>query len=177
MSGCAEVACAWLVAVSTWLTPLPQHASGLLVNYGSQYVIERAAAYRDYDLSPYRERCGLATVTPVHLGRIAWVRAPGGPWYGPCLVTDTQQMAHFYWGVWVVKEIAEVTRPVAALLGFRSGMPGEVWIGACPPDGGSQPTPYLPPLEWYNGEPRPIFGTPTYPAQELPAHCAESIWN
>lgn len=158
-----------------WLTPLPQHAEGKLVYYGSQALVEANADWHSYDLSPYRDRCGGALMSPANLGHIFWVRVPGRNWYGPCLSVDVAQRSHFYDYVYRVKDIAEVASNIRDLYGFVHGINGEVWVGACPPLDRSQPEPYLPPISW---DFAPFERTPSfypYPPQELPVRCGPVV--
>lgn len=156
-----------VVTVSSWLTPLPQHAAGKLVYYGPQYLSEANADYRGYDLSPYWNRCGVAVMSPADLGRMVWVRKPGGEWLGPCLAVDVAARIHFARAVWYVGEIVDVPKSVRDALGFEFGMPGEAWIGQCPQEGEAQA--YDPPKVFVDEVgPNPNF---VYPPQELPASC------
>lgn len=156
-----------------WLTPLPQHAQGKLVYYSEQWLFESVAEFRGYDLSPYHERCGIAAMSPADLGRIAWVRVDGQPWYGPCLVVDVADRAHFARAVYYIGEVAEVSGRVRELFGFRSGADGYVWIGACPPALDALPPAetYFPPLEIDTLEPERQYSMWPYPPQELPTGC------
>ena len=160
----------WLVvSVATWLTPLPQHAEGRLVRYGPQYLVEANAEFRGYDLSPYRDRCGLAAMSPADLGRILWLRLPGGEWYGPCLVVDVAMRKHFYTYVQEYQEIVEVGDRQRKLLGdWPSSAWGEVFVGRCPPRLG-QPILYRL-TDVRQGGPHSSFYP--YPAQEIPARCS-----
>ena len=136
---------AWLiVSVITWLTPLPTHAQGRLVRYGPQWLIEANAEFRSYDLAPYRDRCGLAVMSPADLGKIVWVRLPGEAWYGPCLAVDVAMRKHFYQYVEVYREVAELGDQQRRLLGnWPASTWGEVFVGACPPaPSAGQPQPY-----------------------------------
>lgn len=162
----------FLISVSTWLTPQPQLSVGYLVNYGDQSVVEGMAWWRDYDLAPYYRRCGIAAMSPVHIGRIAWVRVEGGPWNGPCLVLDVVAQHDYARAVYDLGEIAEVPRWLAHRLGFENGLEGQVWFGVCPPptEDWTIARPYAPRLRWSEpGERRPHFDR--YKAQELPGHC------
>lgn len=158
-----------LITVATWLTPLPTHAQGWLVNYGSQNVVEAVAAYRGYDLAPYPERCGVSAMSPADLGQLAWLRLPDGEWYGPCLVMDVAAREHFEQYV-RNGEVLEIPRWLAERLGFTHGALGESFIGACPPVPESAPEWYLPTWRY---DPRPTI-TPSmypYPAPQLPVDC------
>lgn len=164
-----------LIAVSVWLTPQPAFSRGLLVNYGSQQTVEDLAWFHGYDLAPYPDRCGLASISPAHLGQIAWVRTDGG-WAGPCLVVDVMARHHFFTGVYVNREVAEVPRWLAARLGFENGAQGEVWFGRCAPQiGALEARAYAPPLVYDRGDTQPLFWP--YPAQEFPSECPSYQWN
>ena len=163
----------WLIAVSTWLTPQPQLSQGLLVNYGSQYVVERVARYHGYDLSPYSQRCGIASISPVHLGQVAWIKVGQLDWFGPCLVIDVMARKDAYVGIYINHEIAEIPRWLASWFGFTNGAQGLVWFGACPPMDDSMAQPYQPVLEWDRGDRQPNFWP--YPAQQLPTHCSRAL--
>jgi hypothetical protein len=163
----------WLVSVATWLSPMPQHSMGLLVNYGDQSYIEGNAEFRGYDLSHYPRRCGVASVTPSLLGRIVWVRRENTAWYGPCLVVDVMARHHFYDGVYVKHEILEVPRWLCDWLGFQNGAQGYVWVGQHPPDRAPGPArEHQPWLTLDTGQDaHPLFWP--YPPQQLPVR--ESI--
>ena len=163
-----------IVAITTWLTPSPAHAEGLLVRYCPADLVEQVAAFRGYDLSPYRDRCGVSLISPADLGRVVWLRVPGGEWYGPCLAMDAANRAHFHRIVYRNREVAEVPNALAARFGFCCGAPGEIYIGRCPPDGAGEPREYRPPLALD----APDSYTPSmwpYPAQELPRQCGREV--
>lgn len=160
---------ALIVALSTWLTPMPQHAQGLFVYYGSQRLIEANAAYHGYDLSPYRDRCGVSIISPDDLGRVVWLRI-GNEWYGPCLGVDVASMRDFYNIVYRNGEVAELAEPQRSHFGFGSSAPSEIFVGECPPDSESQPLPYFPQLNFAPaGTIEPAMYP--YPAQEWPGEC------
>ncbi len=159
-----------IVSIATWLTPMPAHAQGLLVVYGSQQLVEANAAFHGYDLSPYRDRCGLSAISPADLGRVMWIRT-GGDWYGPCLAVDVAAIRDFYNVVYVNGEIAEIGRLQSDLFGFRYSAFGEVAVSLCPPALSSAPQWYSPPLrEAAPGQIEPSMWP--YPPQEFPTDCS-----
>jgi hypothetical protein len=115
-----------VITAATWMTPMPQHAEGWLVLYGSEHLAYANAEYRSYNLDNYA--CGLAVMGPADLGRVVWVRA-GGSWFGPCLAVDTSARKDFYANVFVRHEVAEVDERAARAL-------DEV-LAEVPPGGGS----------------------------------------
>ncbi len=162
---------AFIVTLASWTTPMPQHAVGKLVWYGSQNLVEANAEYRGYDLTGYKDRCGVATMSPTDLGKVMWLRAPTRTgWYGPCLAVDVAARIHFARAVYYVNEIVEVSTKVRDLYGFENGIWGEVYVGACPPpllmlrDAEL----YSPPLERDIYRPEQRYSFYPYPAQELP---------
>ena len=165
-----------IVAVETWVQPQPKHSAGLLVNYGSQGVVEANADWHGYDLALVPNRCGLASISPAHLGRLAYVRTDGA-WRGPCLVVDVVARRDAYGSIFERHEIAEVSRDMAGALNFEYGAQGEIWFSSCPPMGTSQPLPYAPPLAW---DAWPYHRTPSlwpYPAQQRVSECEPDLPN
>lgn len=160
-----------VITIARWLTPVPEHASGRLVVYGNQPLIEANAHFRGYDLAPYRERCGVSALSPADLGKIYWLRpADSAVWYGPCLAVDVSKRTDFYGYVTELEEVAEIPRWLAERWGAEFSLRGEVFVGACPPGPESQPLPYtLPPLELTHRYPHPSFYP--YPAQQRPTPC------
>lgn len=144
-----------VLAVASWSAPEPLHAQGLLVVYGGQQLVEANADWHGYDLKQVPGRCGLAAISPAHLGQLAWVRVPGRPWQGPCVVVDAVARTDALESIYVRHEIAEVSRVTARALGFEYGAPGEIWFGSCPPPAGSRAVAYhpayaldAPPYDW-----------------------------
>lgn len=162
-----------VITLAAWMTPLPQHASGKLVYYGPQYLVEANAEYRGYDLAPYWERCGVAVMSPADLGKTLWVRSNDSEWIGPCLAVDVAARGHFARAVWYVEEIVEVPKTIRDKIGFKSGVPGYVWMGACPPplDLIQPSEPYAPPLDIDIYTPGVHYDMWPYPEQELPGEC------
>lgn len=156
------------------MIPQPQYSKGLLVDYGDRSYIEGNAQYRGYDLSPYFHRCGIASISPAHLGRIAWVRVDGAKFYGPCLVVDVMAQHDACAGI-RRGEIAEIPRYIMEWFGARNGVQGYVWFGVCPPptEDWRLPRVYKPRMHWSRpGERRPNFWP--WPEQELPELCEEA---
>lgn len=160
-----------IIALSTWLTPMPQHAYGRIVYYGPDYMAQANADYRGYDLSDMRDECGLSVISPSDLGKLVWVKLPSGLWYGPCLAVDVAARGDFDNIVYVNHEVAEVTFTLAELLGVHYGASqwGTVWIGQCPPRyPSSAPLEYQPP-RLYDNIPSPLFWP--YPTQMKVIDC------
>lgn len=164
-----------IVTFATWNTPMPQHAAGKLVVYGPQYLVEANAEWHGYDLAPYTDRCGVSAMSPADLGRVIWMRLPGGAWYGPCLTVDVSKRSQFAYVVYYVGELVEVARPQAKRFGFEYGAEGEVWVGLCPPDAESEAAPYAPPLEVDIYRPGKSYPMYPYPAQQWPVDCSNNI--
>ncbi len=166
---------AMLVSVETWMTPAPRHAEGLLVYYGPDWLAEANADYRGYSLNGFRDRCGLAVMSPADVGKVVWVRLLSGEWYGPCLAVDVGARHDFYDLVYMKREVAEVTTTLRDLLKFKYGSSGwgEIYVGLCPPEGESKAEEYQPLLS-YSQEPSPTFWP--YPKQQWPMECPERRW-
>lgn len=165
------IAC-FLLSVTSWMTPQPKYSMGLLVNYGDRSYLEGNAQYRHYDLSPYHNRCGIASISPAHLGQIAWLRTETTKWYGPCLVVDVMARHHACQGIYNKHEIAEIPRDIANWFGFENGAGGYVYFDRCPPptDDWLIPRRYRPPLKFDDGSERhPLFWP--YPDQQMPVPC------
>jgi len=152
---------------------MPTHAEGLLVAYGSQGLVEANAEYRGYDLSPYWQRCGVATMSPADLGKIIWLKVDGGEWLGPCLAVDVAAQVDFDRIVYKMHEVAEVPFWMAEMMGFENGGWGQVYIGDCSPGDGSVAQTYAPLKTEWQGEARPLFWP--YPTQELPRDCSKIL--
>jgi len=172
-----------LVSIATWSAPQPMYSAGLIVIYGNQNLVEANAIFRDYDLSRYPNRCGISAISPAQLGKVAWVRIPGGGWIGPCGVIDAVARADAYRAIYETREIAEVTWDMAAALGFTNGGQwGQIFFGLCPPIDGihtqgqewsdyAVPELYAPPLviDYDASEPHRSFYP--YPIQQRPTVC------
>lgn len=170
-----------VVTLATWLTPMPIYAQGKLVWYGNQRLVEANAEYRGYDLSFYKERCGVAVMSPTDLGKIVWIRPrpvegePLGPWYGPCLSVDVAARAHFARTIGFMREIAEVSTIIKEEFGFEYGVWGQIYVGQCPSPTLDllRPDDYDPELveDKYNAH--IAYSLYPYPEQEIPIDCDE----
>lgn len=163
----------FMLAVSSWIAPQPQHSKGLIVIYGSDRLVSANARWHSYSLDGYA--FGLASISPQHLGTIAWVRT-NGKWYGPGLIVDVVARGDAFGSIFERHEIAEVSYATAHLLGFdNGGMAGEIFFGVCPPPLDSIASPYAPPLVF---DYPPYDKTPSfypYPAQVFPVSCNHKI--
>ena len=172
-----------ILAVSSWIMPQPRYSIGLLVVYGDQSIVRANAEFRGYNIDLISEQCGLAAISPAHLGQLAWVRVPGGDWTGPCLVVDAVSRRHAYESIFVRQEVAEISRNTAAALGFdNGGRWGYIFFGQCPPTDGIEtkgqewsdyqaPELYAPPLAW---DTEPFDWTPSmwpYAPQQPAGDC------
>lgn len=155
-----------LLAVSSWAEPQPAHSAGLLGLYGNDALVRANADWRGYSLVGYA--FGLSAISPAMLGRVAWVRVPGGRWIGPGLVVDSVARKDAYASIYQRREIAEVSRAVAERLGFEFGAQGEICFCVCPPGTDSVAEPYAPALAWDTGEPDHTPSFFPYPIQQAP---------
>lgn len=121
-----------LLAVSSWAAPQPTLSRGLLVVYGGQRLVQANANYHGYSLAP-THGCGLASISPAMLGRVAWVSVDGIHFVGPCLVVDVVGRDAAFDSIWGRHEVAEVSRATAAALGFTHGAQGYISFSDCPP--------------------------------------------
>lgn len=158
-----------LVSMTTWLTPSPQHSQGLLVAYGNQLLVEANADYRDIDLSPYWNRCGISAISPRDLAKIVWVKADD-KWLGPCIFIDAGARHHFYNLVYVNHEIAEIPFWMADMMGFENGEWGEIFIGLCPPTDDSLAVEYQPFLKFDDSG---YLLWREWPRQQMPVQCSD----
>lgn len=167
----------WVVAISTWLTPMVGANQGWIVNYGNQRLVEANAEWHGYELSFYPDRCGFATMSPANLGQIGWFQRSNGSWYGPCLAVDVSAMKDFYANVWVRHEVAEVGPSIRRELNFEYGEIGVVFMGKCPRRG-AVVHPYIPPLKWnHDGKAAKAPSMWPYPPQQMPLDCENSrVW-
>jgi hypothetical protein len=157
-----------LISISTWLTPSPVHAKGLLVNYGNQQIVEANALYRGYDLSFYPNRCGGSAISPADLGKVFYVKLPNGEWYGACLFVDVGARVDFANQI-SIGEVAELPDWMLAKFDKYFSAEGEIYIGSCP-NKYSIPQ-YYKPVITYSNEPHPYI---PYPKQQRPPICGES---
>lgn len=159
------------LAVSSWVQPQPELSRGLLVVYGGQQLIQANADWHGYSLHPTHD-CGLASISPAMLGKLAWVSLDGIHWHGPCLVVDVTARGDALDSIFVRHEIAEISRQMAADLGFDHGAWGYIYFGNCPYTSQELiPQPYQPPFMLDNP---PLDWTPSfypYPKPEQPDVC------
>jgi hypothetical protein len=163
-----------ILSVWSWSQPQPTYSQGRLFNYGdkNRVTIEANARFHGYTLAPYPNRCGMASISPAMLGRIAWVRTPGHNWI-ECLVVDVDGRDDAYRAIYRDHEIAEVPDWMASQLGFSHGADGYVFFGVCPPRS-ETPQFYAPPLVLDTvGEVTPSFFP--YSKQEKPVDCKIGI--
>lgn len=170
---------AGILAVSSWIMPEPQYSQGMILVYGNQRLVEANAAFHGYDLSKMPGRCGFATISPAHLGQIAYITIDGVRWI-KCLVVDVDGRDDAWNAIAVRHEIGEISFADAAWLGLKhnaqgwQGARGRIWFGACLPSASGrlmpQPQAYAPPLvqdTW--GEWTPSFYP--YPLQQAVVDC------
>lgn len=135
-----QITYTFVVILSIWLTPMPHHSMGLLVNYGSVDISRANAEYHGYSLDNFA--FGAASMSPSDLGKIVWVRVTGGNWFGPGLIVDTASRKDMY--PYISKgEILEVDIRAVKALGFEYGAQGEAFVGKCPPERDSIPQKYV----------------------------------
>lgn len=164
----------FILAVLAWAAPQPQYSQGLLVVYGGQQLIEANAHWHGYDLADVPSRCGFAAISPAMLGRLAWFRTEYSGWVGPCVSVDAVARTHAYGSIFERHEVAEVSRDVAAMLGFEYGAPGYVFFGSCPPPADSvfyTAQPYAPELTFDHGERDWTPSFYPYPPMQAPVAC------
>lgn len=158
-----------VLAVSSWLVPQPKYSEGLLENYGGQSVVLANAQWHNYSLDDIPGRCGMASVSPRHLGQIVWVSVDRIIWY-ECVVVDVGGRNMAVDAIFGRHEIGEIPRWLANKMGFEYGHHGYMFFGKCPPNLGQSPQPYTVPYvldrvgEW----------TPSmypYPKREIPIEC------
>ena len=101
-----------MIAVSVWMTALPSHAVGSVVNYGDPSLMRDQAWYRGYDLTGYV--AGIAAMSPADLGKAFTLKPPGGAWEGPYLAVDVSERGGFCANAGWRGEVAEVDREVLA---------------------------------------------------------------
>ena len=154
-----------IVSVATWMTALPNHASGTIVNYGDSQLMQDQAIYRDYDLNGYVS--GIAVMSPSDLGRPFWIRV-NNVWYGPFLAVDTSTRHDFCDNVGYRREVAEVPSNIMRI------MTGQCCIEKAEilryGERQSKPTPYYQHVQWgyvpegqYEPSPKPFIS----PTQEV----------
>lgn len=157
-----------ILAVSAWSAPQPTLSYGMLYVYGNQFLVQANADWHGYDLRP-THGCGLASISPAMLGRLAYVSVDGQHWSGPCLVVDVDGRDDALQAIYYRHEVAEITFKQATELGFKYGAWGYVYFGACLQN--LTPERYAPPLEldYPPYSPTPSFYP--YPEQEIPYLC------
>lgn len=146
---------------------MPRHASGRLVRYGGDYLARVNADFHGYTLPA--SGCGLAVMSPADLGKLVWVRVPGGPWVGPCRSVDVAKRTDFLAYVNDLEEIVEITDSTRAQLGITENVFGEAYVGQCPPERETMAAVYhVNPR--FSTEPTPSFCCP-YAEQEREVKC------
>jgi len=160
-----------LISISSWMTPSPVHATGLLVNYGDQNLIELNAKFRGYDLSPYFMRCGGSAISPADLGKAFYVKLPSGEWYGACLFVDVGARVDFANQI-AIGEVAELPDWMLAMFGKYYSAQSEIYVGECP-RWGTTAKPFKPKIT-HSFEPHPYI---EYPRQQVPPKCGNAIEN
>ena len=120
-----------VVILAVWLFAMPRHAFGLIGNYGSVRTTEANALYRSYSMEGFE--CGGALMSPSDIGKVFWLRRPGGKWFGPCLSVDVASRKDFYTYVTLQGKILEVDERGMKFLDAEHGTQGEVYVGVCPP--------------------------------------------
>lgn len=145
---------------------------GWVVRYSyTSQLVEANAEYHGYDLAPYKDRCGFATMSPANLGQIGWFRLPSGEWYGPCLAVDVSAMKDFHANVYIRHEVAEAGPSIMSAYGVEFGTRADIHIGLCPPkhSNGIIYARYLPALRLVAEGTEPPFIR--FPAQQWPVDC------
>lgn len=164
-----------ILAVSSWVTPQPALSSGWLVAYGNQRLIQANADWHHYDLKSTRG-CGLSSISPAMLGRVAWVSVDGVHWQGPCRVVDVDGRDDALRAIYQRQEIGEISFDLLASYGFKYGTRGYLYFGPCPHLATTfTPQPYQPPerLDYPPYEITPAFYP--YPSPERVRLCQDGL--
>jgi hypothetical protein len=159
-----------ILAVSSWLSPQPQLSIGLIGVYGNQRLVDANAEFHGYDLQP-TGGCGLSSISPAHLGKLAWISFDRYNWIGPCLVVDVVARGDAYGSIYQRHEISEIRRSDLERFGLEWGGTGYMWFGACPPITTGPAQEYRPELKW---DYPPYDRTPSmypYPEQQEVIRC------
>lgn len=106
-----------LIAWQTYQTPSPVHFTTRAL-WQSRGVIEMSSAYHGVDLSDVFD--GVALMSPADVGRTAWVRVPGGPWY-KVRSGDAAAREHLWYHVFIVHSGIELGYELALELGAPGG--------------------------------------------------------
>ncbi len=159
-----------ILAISSWITPQPQLSIGLIGVYGGQQLVEANAQFHGYNLGP-TVGCGLSSISPAHLGKLAWISFDGYNYIGPCLVVDVVARGDAYGSIYQRHEIAEIRRSDLERFGLEWGKTGYIWFGYCPPIFTTPAEEYRPVLKW---DYEPFDWTPSffpYPKQQEVKKC------
>lgn len=165
---------AMVVTFATWMTPIQGHQSGVFVTYGGQALVEANAEFHGYDIDWSPTRCGIASVSPVMLGQIVWIRNEDGEWV-LCYVVDVVQRRHWYNYAAVNGFLADIPRDLMNEWGSPNGavgVRGELYMGVCPPVGSSRPTRFDPHYQIDTWEPDKAYSGWPYPKQQRPMDCS-----
>lgn len=102
----------------TWMTPMPYYVEGKAVFYGP-YAMDATAEYRGIDYE--EEGClgGVSLMSPIDIGKKAWVNIDG-KWYGPYCVVDCAKKGDFYSIVVYREEVIELPFELAVEVGMVS---------------------------------------------------------
>lgn len=159
-----------ILAVSSWITPQPQLSIGLIGVYGNQLLVDANAEFHGYNLGT-TGGCGLSSISPAHLGKLAWISFDGYNWIGPCLGIDVVARGDAYGSIYQRHEIAEIRRSDLERFGLEWGAIGYIWFGVCPPLVIGSAQEYRPELKW---DYEPFDKTPSffpYPKQQEVGLC------
>jgi hypothetical protein len=166
-----------LIALATWWAPQPRYSQGWLVVYGSQRTTEINARFHGYRLSDLPDQCGIASISPAHLGEIAWISTDQLDWI-QCRVIDVGAWPDMPW-LLDHHEIAEIPDWACRRLGcpvqadgLVHGKRGFLWRGACPPSAEAVPESYDPRQPGYPQATGPFNYNRGYPPAQPPTDCA-----
>ena len=98
----------------TWMTAMPNHASGKMVFYAPG-AMEATAEYRGLSLENYVD--GVALMSPIDIGKTVWIRIDG-KWWGPFLSVDCARKGDMYPIIVYRGEVVEVGFEFAEQIGM-----------------------------------------------------------
>lgn len=100
----------------TWMTPAPSYITGNLVFYGP-YAMDATAEYRGIDYEEQGCLGGISLMSPMDIGKKAWIRIDG-EWRGPYCVVDCARRGDMYSIIVYRDEVVEVNFDLALELGM-----------------------------------------------------------
>lgn len=106
-----------LITREAWLVTSPSIITGALSSYDPG-MMEMVANNREMSLKGFKD--GIALMSCVDIGKVAWIQRPGHNWDGPFLVVDCSSREDMYVNTVIKQLVGEVGYKTAQEWGQRS---------------------------------------------------------